>query len=388
MSTDYYKLLEVSKDATAADIKKAYRKLAVKYHPDKNQGDKAAEEKFKEISIAYEILGDEQKRSLYDRYGEAAFNKTGGSRGFGGGGGFHDPFDIFREVFGDGGGGGGGIFESFFGGQGRQRREDPNGPVDGSDLRYDIEIDFEDAVLGVDRTIEFNHMEECQTCHGTGCEPGTSKKGCQRCGGSGSVALSQGFFTVMHTCPNCNGAGRIAEKLCRKCSGEGRTKAKKTVQIHIPPGVDTGTRLRVQGQGESALRGGSDGDLYVIIHVKEHQLFQRDGDDIHCEVPIDFPTAALGGTIEVPTVTGKERLEVPAGTQNGSSFLLRGKGMPSLRSGVRGDQRVRLFIEVPKRLSKEQREHLEVYARVFKGAEGHPLREGFLEKARKFLGID
>jgi len=243
-------------------------------------------------------------------------------------------------------------------------------------------------VLGVDRNIEFSRMDECQSCHGTGCEDGSSKRLCQRCGGSGNVALSQGFFTVMHTCPNCNGAGSVAEKLCKKCSGEGRVKAKKTVQIHIPPGVDNGTRLRVQGQGESSLRGGSDGDLYVMIHVKEHPLFQRDGDDVYCEVPIDFPTAALGGSIEVPTVTGKAKLEIHPGTQNGAVMALRGKGMPSLRSGVRGDQHVKLFIEVPKRLSKEQRDLLAAYAMNFKGSEGHPIREGFLEKARKFLGLD
>ena len=384
MASDYYQLLEVERNATQTEIKKAYRKLAVKHHPDKNQGDKEAEEKFKLISVAYDVLSDEKKRALYDQYGEAAFSSRGGGRG---GGGFHDPFDIFREVFGSGQGSGG-IFDSFFGGGERQSRNDPNGPIDGADLRYELEIDFEDAVLGVDRTIEFNHMDQCESCKGTGCEPGSSRKVCPRCKGSGQVALSQGFFTVMHPCPSCNGAGQTVDRPCRKCSGEGRVRAKRKVQIHIPPGVDSGSRLRVQGQGETGLRGGDNGDLYVVMHIKEHPIFQRDGDEVFCEVPIDFPTAALGGTIEVPTVTGREKLDIPAGAQNGSEYILRGKGMPSLRGLGRGDQHIRVAIEVPKRLSQKQRESLADYARTFTGAEGHPIRESFLEKAKKFLHID
>ncbi len=386
MATDYYELLEVARDASQADLKKAYRRLAVKYHPDKNPGNKEAEEKFKQISAAYDVLSDERKRSLYDQYGEAAFNNRGG----GGGGGYHDPFDIFREVFGGGGGGAGGIFDSLFGdaARGGGRSRDPNGPVDGADLRYELEIDFEDAVLGADRPIEFNHLALCESCKGSGCEPGTSRKVCPRCKGQGQIALSQGFFTVMHPCPSCNGEGQTAERPCRKCSGQGRVRAKRKVQIHIPPGVDSGMRLRVQGQGECGLRGGDDGDLYVIIHVREHQLFKRDGDDIFCEVPVDFPTAALGGQIEVPTVTGKESLTIPPGAQSGSQFSLRGKGMPSLRGNGRGDQHVRIMVEVPRRLSAKQREALANYAQTFSGpSDAHPTRESFLEKAKKFLSI-
>lgn len=380
---DYYQLLEIERNASQADIKKAYRRLAVKYHPDKNPGNKEAEEKFKQISTAYEILGDEEKRQLYNQYGEAAFSSRGGGRG----GGFHDPFDIFRDVFGSGGGGS--IFDSFFGGGAeRQRSRNPNAPLDGGDLRYELEIAFEDAVLGVDKAIDFSHFDECSACHGSGCEPGTSRKVCQRCGGSGQIALSQGFFTVMHTCPNCKGAGQMVERPCRKCSGEGRVKAKRSVQIHIPPGVDSGTRLRVQGQGEAGLRGGRNGDLYVVIQVREHEIFHREGDDVYCEVPIDFPTAALGGPIEVPTVSGKEMLEIQPGSQTGAEFVLRGKGMPSLRAHGRGDHHVRIVVEVPKRLSKAQREALASYAACFNGSEGHPMREGFFDKAKKFLGLD
>ena len=381
MAADYYKLLEVERNASQADIKKAYRKLAVKFHPDKNPGNKEAEDKFKEISAAYEVLSDEKKRPLYDQYGEAAFSSRGGG---GGRGGYHDPFDIFRDVF---GGGSSSIFDSFFGDE-RQSRRDPNGPIDGSDLRYEIEIEFEDSVLGIDRTIEFTHLDECEACKGTGCEAGTSRKVCQRCKGSGQLALSQGFFTVMHPCPNCNGAGQTAERPCRKCSGEGRMRAKRKVQIHIPPGVDNGSRLRVQGQGETGLRGGDNGDLYVVIHIKEHQLFQRDGDDIFCEVPVDFPTAALGGTIEVPTVTGREKMEIAPGSQTGAEFVIRGKGMPSLRGHGRGDHHVRIIVEVPKRLSQKQRDALADYARTFSGAEGHPQKESFLDKAKKFMRLD
>lgn len=379
---DYYELLGVSRNADETEIKKAYRKLAVKHHPDKNQGDKEAEEKFKEISQAYEILGDPEKRRLYDQYGEAAFSR---SSGFGGGGGFHDPFDIFREVFG-GGGGGDNIFNSFFGG-GQGRRRDPNAPADGSDLRYNLEIEFEDAVLGADKKIEFTRLDLCASCNGTGCESGTSKKTCTRCGGSGQLASSQGFFTVMHECPTCKGSGVTAEKPCRKCSGSGTSKVKRVVQVRIPPGVDTGTRMRVAGEGEPGLRGGSNGDLFVITHVKEHPIFHRDGDDIFCEVPIDFPSATLGGEIEIPTVSGKTTLQIPPGTQTGEVFSVPGKGMPSLRGHGRGDQHVKVFVEVPKRLSADQKDMLRKYAVSFDSQSSHPIRESFLEKAKKFFQL-
>lgn len=376
---DYYEILEVTREATDTEIKKSYRRLAVKYHPDKNPGDTSAEEMFKQISSAYAILSDPQKRELYDRYGEDAFTRGGNGGGF-------DPFDLFREAFGGGGGGGGSFFESFFGGSGR--RANPNDPADGNDLRYDLEIEFEEAVFGSDRKIEFSRLAACESCNGSGCENGTSKKTCPRCHGRGQISVSQGFFTVMHDCPNCKGAGVTAEHPCRQCSGTGVRKVKRTVQLHIPPGVDTGTRMRVPGEGEPGLRGGNNGDLFVITHVKEHAVFQRDGLSVYCEVPIDFATAALGGEVDVPTVSGKMPLNIPAGTQTGDSFLIRGKGMPSLRRGERGDHHVKVFVEVPKRLSSEQREALKKYSELLKGnSSAHPVRENFVEKAKKFFQL-
>ncbi len=373
---DYYEILEVTRESTDTEIKKSYRRLAVKYHPDKNPGDTSAEEMFKQISRAYAILSDPEKRQLYDRYGEDAFTRGGGGGGF-------DPFDLFREAF---GGNGGGFFESFFGGS--SRRADPNGPADGNDLRYDLEIEFEEAVFGSDRKIEFTRLAACDACHGSGCESGTSKKTCPRCHGRGQVSVSQGFFTVMHDCPNCKGTGVIAERPCRPCSGAGVRKVKRTVQLHIPPGVDTGTRMRVVGEGEPGLRGGANGDLFVITHVREHAVFQRDGLSVYCEVPIDFATAALGGEVDIPTVSGKVPLSIPAGTQTGDTFIVRGKGMPSLRRGERGDQHVKVFVEVPKRLSAEQREALKKFADLLKGnSSAHPVRESFVEKAKKFFQL-
>ena len=376
---DYYEILEVTHEATDTEIKKSYRRLAVKYHPDKNPVNAEAEEKFKQISQAYSVLSDPQKRQMYDQYGEDAFTHGGGA----GGGGF-DPFDLFREAF--GGGGGGGIFDSFFGGG----RRDPNAPVDGNDLRYDLEIDFEDAVFGADRKIEFSRLAACEDCHGSGCEEGTSKKTCPRCHGRGQVSISQGFFSISQECPNCHGAGVTAEKPCKKCGGQGVRKVKRTVSLHIPPGVDTGTRMRVSGEGEPGLRGGANGDLYVITHVREHNIFKRSGSSIFCEVPIDFTTAALGGEIEIPTVTGKATLKIPAGTQTGDKFLVRGKGMPALRGGGRGDQQVQVFVEVPRKLTAPQKEALQHFADLLKEKDqkgNHPLRESFFEKAKKFFQL-
>ena len=379
---DYYEILEVSREATDVEIKKSYRRLAVKYHPDKNPGDATAEEKFKEISHAYSVLSDPQKRQMYDQYGEEAF--TRGGMGGGNAGGF-DPFDLFREAFGGRGGGGGSFFESFFGGGGRQN--DPTAPVDGNDLRYELEIEFEEAVFGSDRKIEFSRMASCSDCKGTGCEDGSSKKKCPRCHGHGQISVSQGFFTVMHECPNCGGAGLIAEKPCKKCRGSGLQKVKRTVQLHIPPGVDTGTRMRVAGEGEPGMRGGSNGDLYVVTVVKEHPVFKREGMNVYCEVPIDFCTAALGGDVEIPTVSGRASLTIPAGTQTGDSFVIRGKGMPSLRRrDERGDQHVRVFVEVPKKLSNEQKDALRHFAETLHGKNGnYPVQESFFEKVKKFF---
>ncbi len=374
----YYELLEISEEATETEIKKAYRRLAVKYHPDKNPGDKAAEEKFKQIAQAYDVLGNPEKRQLYDRYGEDAFKSSYGNASS-----MHDPFDIFREMFGGAAGAG---FESFFGGG---RRSDPNAPVDGADLRYNLEIDFEDAVNGADREIEFMRMAQCSSCSGSGCERGTQRKRCQRCGGSGQVSVSQGFFTMMHECPACRGAGFTAEKPCRDCSGSGQKKVRRKIQLKIPPGVDTGTRMRVQGEGEPGLRGGADGDLYVLLHVRDSEIFQREGDDTFCEVPISFTTAALGGDIEIPTVKGRENFHVPPGTQNGDIQRIQGKGMPSLRrNGGRGTHHVKFFVEVPKTLTDEQKELLRRYAESFSPEakkRSHPIAENFFSRAKKFF---
>lgn len=380
---DYYELLGVSREATEGEIKKAYRKLAIQYHPDKNPGNKEAEAKFKEISQAYEVLGNPEKREMYDQYGEAAF-QSGGPGGPGGGG-FQDPFDIFRDVF--GGGGGGGIFDSFFGGSSSNFRRDPNGPLDGNDLGYNLEIDFEEAVFGADKKIVFTKKGACESCHGSGCENGTSKKKCPTCKGHGQIPISQGFFTVMNTCPKCRGEGVYAEKPCKKCSGSGQQKVKREVAIHIPPGVDTGTRMRVAGEGEGGLRGGRNGDLFVLIHVREHNIFQRDGLSISCDLPIDFTTATLGGTVDVPTVKGKATLEIPPGTQPGEVFTLKGKGMPALRGGGNGDQYVKVYVEVPKKLTNEQKEALQKFAELTKGdSKGvRPAQESFFEKAKKFF---
>jgi len=383
MSQDYYDLLGVSKSATEQELKKAYRKLAVKFHPDKNQGDKAAEEKFKEISQAYEVLSDKSKRSRYDQMGHDAFTSRGGGGGYGGGGGFHDPMDIFNQFFGGGGGGGGGSFfdDLFGGGGGGGRRR--NGPVQGSDLRYDMEIDFEDAVYGADKKIRLPKMETCEDCNGEG---GTGKSTCSQCGGVGQVSVAQGFFTVRQTCPKCRGEGVSIQNPCKKCSGEGRIRVDKTLQVHIPPGVDTGSRLRISGEGEAGQRGGPHGDLYVVIHVRQHEIFQREGNDLICDVPIDFPTAAVGGVIEVPTVTGKAKMKIPAGTQNGTILRLRGKGVPSLRGGGRGDQHVRIFVEVPERLNDEQKELLEKFSETLKNSpDNHPMIDSFLKKAKRFF---
>ena len=384
MSKDFYETLGVAKSASQDEIKKAYRKLAVKYHPDKNQGDKEAEEKFKEIAQAYEVLSDPDKRQRYDQLGHAAFTSA---RGAGGGGfeGFHDPFDIFSQVFGQGGrsGGGSSFFEDLFGFGGGSRRG-RSGGTDGADLRYDLEIDFEDAVYGADKSITIPRMDTCPTCKGSGCAAGTSKEHCAHCGGSGYIAASQGFFSIRQTCPVCHGEGNVIKNPCSKCHGQGRVRVNKKLKIHIPPGVDTGSRLRVAHEGEGGTGGGEQGDLYVVIHVRPHPVFQREGDDIICSLPVDFPTAAMGGVVEVPTITGKTKMKIPPGTQNGTIMRLRGKGVPSLRGGGRGDQHVEIVVEVPKNLSKRQKELLREYADASTKA-NHPMISAFLDKAKKFF---
>lgn len=379
---DYYELLGVAKDAGADEIKKAYRKKAVQFHPDKNPGDKAAEEKFKQISEAYEVLKDPDKRAAYDRYGHAAFQGpgAGGARG----GGFHDPFDIFREVFGGGrGGAGGGIFEEFFSGGGGGG----GGSNQGSDLRYDLEISLIEAARGVEKEISYRAHSTCEHCQGSGAEPGSRKVRCGTCGGAGQVTSSRGFFSIRQVCPTCHGAGVRIEKPCQPCSGTGRKEKTRSIKLRIPAGIDTGHKLRSAGNGEAGVMGGAPGDLYVVIHVREHEIFQRHGDDLHCDIPIKFTLAVLGGTIEVPTLStesGLATLKIPPGTQDGTTFRLRGRGLPNLRSSTPGDQLVRIHIEVPRKLSHEQTRKLKEFAAVCGDAE-HPVEESFWEKAKRIF---
>jgi molecular chaperone DnaJ len=380
--TDYYTLLGVGKDASADEIKKAYRKKAIEFHPDKHKGDKGMEAKFKEVSEAYEVLKDTEKRAAYDRYGHAAFESGGGMGGMrgGAGGGFHDPFDIFREVF------GGSAFDDFFGGGGGGS-SGAGGAQAGSDLRYDLEISLVEAFKGAEKEIKYRTAVVCEVCNGSGAEPGSKVITCPTCGGSGRVVSSRGFFQVQQACPQCNGAGRIPEKRCSACGGEGRQVRDKTVKIRVPAGIESGQRLRSSGNGEAGIMGGPAGDLYVVIHVKDHDIFERKGDDLYCDVPIKFTLAALGGTIEAPTLSnnsGRVSLKIPTGTQDGTVFKLRDRGMPSLRGGTKGNQFVRVHIEVPRKLNSEQRKHLEDFA-IASGDADQPVEEGFWEKAKKIF---
>jgi molecular chaperone DnaJ len=371
---DYYEVLGVARGAPEDEIKRAYRKLAVKFHPDKNPEDPHAEEKFKELGEAYDVLIDVDKRAAYDRFGHAAFSQ--GAPGFGGG--FHDPFDIFREVF---GGGGGGIFESFFGGGGGDRAEERQR---GSDLRYDMQITLEEAAFGTEKEIEIRKLDTCDQCKGSGAEPGSRSINCPTCGGRGQVISSRGFFQVSQTCPRCRGAGQIIEKPCRKCGGEGRVENSSRIKLKIPAGIGNGSRLRSSQNGEAGIRGGPPGDLYVVLHIKEHPVFQRDEDDLYCEVPISFPLAALGGEVPVPTLEGKANVKIPAGTQNGQIFKLRGKGVVNVEGRGRGDLLARVMVEVPTRLNSEQRRKLEEFSALV-GEDNSPLHKRFFDRAKDFF---
>src|SRR3954468_21128710 len=299
---DYYEVLGVERSATDEEVKRAYRKLAVKFHPDKNPDDPHSEEKFKELGEAYDVLMDGDKRAAYDRFGHAAFEQGGGFRG-----GFHDPFDIFREVFGGAGGVAGGIFETFFGGMGGRAEDRQRG----ADLRYDMQITLEEAAFGSEKEIEVRKLDLCEKCEGNGAEAGSRTINCPACGGRGQVISSRGFFQVSQTCPRCRGVGQIVEKPCRSCAGEGRAENSSRIKLKIPAGISDGSRLRSSGNGEAGIRGGGAGDLYVVIHVKEHKIFHREEDNLFCEVPIAFSVAALGGEVPVPTLEGKANLKVP-----------------------------------------------------------------------------
>lgn len=372
---DYYEILGVERGAAPEEIKRSYRKLAVKFHPDKNPGDHEAEDRFKELGEAYDVLMDPDKRAAYDRYGHAAFSQGGMG---GGGGGFHDPFDLFREVFGAGGGGGG-IFDHFFGGGGNA-----DGRQRGSDLRYDIQITLEEAAAGIEKEIEIRKLSACGECDGSGAQAGSRTVTCSTCRGRGQVVVSRGFFQVAQTCPNCHGTGRVVEKPCRSCAGEGRVEKTSRVKLKIPAGIEHGARLRSGGNGEAGMRGGAAGDLYVVVHIKEHTIFDREGSDLHCDVPIPFSTAALGGEIHVPTLKGAVNLKIPAGTQGGSTFRVRGQGMPHLQQSGHGDLFVRVQVEVPTKLNSEQRAKLEEFAALC-GDDNTPLHRSFYDKLKDFF---
>ena len=368
---DYYDVLGVEKGASDADIKKAFRRIAMKYHPDRNPDSKDAEEKFKEAQEAYEILGDQEKKSAYDRFGHAGVDGNAGAGGFGGGGaGFSDVFgDVFGDIFGGGGGG-----------RGR------SGPARGSDLRYDLQLDLEDAVKGKTVQIDVPTMVHCDTCDGSGARKGSSPVTCSTCGGNGQVRMSQGFFSVQQTCPQCRGRGQIISDPCGDCHGQGVREERKTLSVKIPAGVDTGDRIRLAGKGEAGPQGGPAGDLYVQMHVREHAIFVRDDANLHCEVPISFAQAALGGELEVPTLSGKVKLKVPAETQSGKLFRLRGKGVAPVRGGATGDLLCRVVLETPVNLSAEQRGFLEQFDESLAGKSKHsPRTTSWFDGVKKFF---
>ncbi|MEI6563164.1 MAG: molecular chaperone DnaJ [bacterium] len=377
---DYYEVLGAARSATSEDIKKAYRRMAMQYHPDRNQGDKAAEAKFKEVSEAYEILSDPEKRRQYDQYGHEGLKSAFGPGGFDFSRDFthvSDLQDLFGSLFGEGGG----VFEDLFGGG---RRTSRTGPQQGADLRFDLEIGFEEAMFGSQQDITLPVTEQCATCAGMGSEPGSSEETCRHCGGRGAVIASSGFFQVRQTCPVCSGSGKMITKPCRDCKGAGRVKNRKRLTLRIPPGVETGSRLRLAGRGEGGVRGGPAGDLYVILHVREHDLFQREGTELLCEVPIPMSIAALGGDVNVPTIEGFVSLHVDAGTETGHVFRLRGKGAPSVDGHGRGDLHVRGIVEVSTRLNSKQKKALKDYSDLCTD-DNYPMGQKLRDRAAQFF---
>jgi molecular chaperone DnaJ len=370
---DYYEVLGVNRDASDEEIKKAYRKLAMKHHPDRNPGSKEAEERFKEAKEAYEILCEPEKRRAYDAYGHAGVHPNMGGMGgadAAGFGGFAEAFgDIFSDIFG--------------GGQGRGRST----VYRGADLRYNLEITLEQAARGTETKIRIPTMETCETCHGSGAKPGTQPKTCETCHGAGTVRLSQGFFSIQQTCPTCHGSGKMVADPCPTCRGAGRVKKHKTLSVKIPAGVDEGDRIRLSGEGESGVNGGPPGDLYVVMHLKPHPVFQRDGDDLHCQMPVSITLAALGGEIEIPTLEGSAKIKVPAETQTGQVFRLRGKGIKGVRSSYPGDLLCEVAVETPVRLTERQKELLRELEDInhADGSRHNPRARSFREKVREFF---
>ena len=378
MARDYYEILGVERGASEDELKKAYRKLAMEHHPDRNDGCTDAESRFKELNEAYSVLGDASKRAAYDRYGHAGVNGAAG-----GGAGYHDIHDIFNEVFGD-------AFSDMFGGGGRRQQQ---GPRRGQDLRYDLEITLEQAYAGSEVEIRVPASLNCEACSGSGCTPGTHPTACTTCNGAGRVRATQGFFSIERTCPRCGGSGRMVLDPCSECHGQGQTRVERTLGVRIPAGVDDGSRIRLAGEGDAGVNGGPRGDLYIFLSVRPHELFERDGLDLLCTVPVPMCTAALGGDIEAPCLLGGDNcdgesrltVKIPEGTQTGHKVRLKGRGMPSLRSRQRGDLLVELFVETPSRLTARQKELMREFAAGC-GESQHPRSSGFFNKAKRFWG--
>ena len=367
---DYYEVLGVQRTATGPELKSAFRKLAIQFHPDKNEGDKAAEEKFKECSEAYEVLSDPEKRARYDRFGHQAPGGFGPS-----------PFDQgftgnINDIFGD-------IFGEIFG----QRQRTRGGKQRGADLRYNLEVSFTEAAFGSEAKVKIPRHKQCATCHGTGSKAGTGPKTCPTCQGAGELRMTQGFFQISRSCGQCQGTGKVITDPCATCRGAGKVESESILTVKVPSGVDTGTRLKLSGEGQPGERGGPPGDLYVVVHVQEHPIFIREDTEVICEVPISFTQAALGSTIEVPTLDGKVKMKIPGGTQSGKVFRLRGKGIPHLNGYQRGDQHVRVTVEVPEKLSRKQRDLLEQFA-ANSGEDSNPQSKGFFDKVKELFGSE
>ncbi len=370
---DYYEVLGVIKSASAEEIKKAYRKLALKYHPDRNKGDKEAENKFKEASEAYHVLSDKERRSNYDQFGHAAFEGTGARGGFSN----FDFSSVFSDIFGSD------PFDDFFGGFGGSRRR-RSSDFRGADLRYDLSLSLEDAYNGKKQEINFASSDKCETCNGSGAKPGSKPISCSACGGHGQVRSSQGFFTIQQTCPECSGSGEQISSPCKECRGIGKKQTKKRIFTNIPKGVDDGTRIRLSGKGEAGIKGGGNGDLYIFVSIKPHSIFKRSEENLFFEFPISLADAALGANIEVPTIDGgKAKVKIPAGTQNGKQFRLRGKGMPMMRNKSYGDLYIQAITEVPVSLTKEQKNLLEQFKKL-EDTKTNPIMRDFSEKAKRF----